>query len=110
MVRSNPCSICSSKWHTQTFCSQKKKKRPAQRGKQTIKYEEWRDEVAKPYLDKEFGRICCISGCSVTEPLDVDHKQNRGSHYDLKFALSNVQYMCRPHHRSKTDNINKEEG
>lgn len=87
------------------FClMHKPRKAIKKRGKQTIKYEQWRDEVAIPHLDK-IGHKCVE--CGATGKLDVDHIKNRGSHYHLRMTLSNVQYLCRPCHRGKTDNVNK---
>jgi hypothetical protein len=83
----------------------KRSKRPKQIGKGTLKYNEWRDTVARPYLIATFGSRCVITGCSETTGLDVDHIENRGSHPELKMTVSNVQLMCRPHHRAKTDNV-----
>jgi hypothetical protein len=72
------------------------------KGKQQLKYEAWRDTIAKPYLDKHFGHVCSIEYCEMTEGLEVDHKLNRGSRADLKMVLTNVQYLCHTHHQQKT--------
>lgn len=72
------------------------------RGKRTLEYEQWRDEVAKPYLDEHFGHVCSKPGCNKTTRLEVDHIQKRGSHPDLKMDLTNVRYLCHTHHLEVT--------
>lgn len=69
------------------------------KGKHTVEYEIWRDNVAIPYLER-IGHSC--AACGATGKLDVDHIKNRGSHYNLRMNLSNVQYLCRPCHIQKT--------
>lgn len=96
------CKVCSSPWHYQTFCPQKKTKRPKPLGRSGLEYKEWRDTVAMPYLDKKFGHVCSVEGCFITNPLDVDHIVKRGSHAELKVNLNNVRYLCRPHHQAVT--------
>ena len=99
------CEICGKRAYS-NYCMQHKPRKPIkQRGKRTIEYENWRDNVARPHLDKK-GRRCAQCG-AVGVPLDVDHIKNRGSHYHLRMNLSNVQYLCRPCHRGKTDRLNK---
>lgn len=84
----------------------KPRKRIKQKGKHTIEYEIWRDNVGIPYLERQ-GHACVE--CGATGELDVDHIKNRGSHYHLRMSLTNIQYLCRPCHRQKTDRINNEE-
>lgn len=89
------------------YCFQHKpRKAIKQKGKHTIEYEEWRDNVAIPYLDATYGHSCVH--CGATGKLDVDHIKPRGSHYNLRMVLSNVQYLCRNCHRAKTDRLNNE--
>lgn len=105
---------------TQTRCpkcqkarSKAKPPKPLQRstkpikkiGKETLKYNAWRDKVAKPYLDKKYGHICSVKECYETEELHIDHIRTRGARHDLKFELSNVRYLCWNHHRQVTDGI-----
>lgn len=86
------------------YCMQHKpRKAIKKKGKHTIEYEIWRDNVAIPYLERK-GHRC--AECGATGKLDVDHIQNRGSHYPLKMSLSNVQYLCRSCHIKKTGQIN----
>lgn len=66
-------------------------------------WEVFRDKVAIPYLDKKYGHVCNKKGCTVDTNLDVDHIKTRGAHHELKFDVKNMQYLCRPHHREKTD-------
>ena len=81
----------------------REKKKPTRirgRGKKTLEYEAWRDEVAIPYLDKTFGHKC--ADCWATDkPLDVDHIIPRGGHAELKFSLENLQFLCRNCHIRK---------
>jgi len=77
-------------------------KRPRQQGKEYERWKKFRDEVAKPYLDEKFGHFCRC--CGVGGSLDVDHINAVGSHPQLKYQLSNTQWLCRfPCHRNKTD-------
>lgn len=69
-----------------------------QRGKAAKQWETFRDKVARPYLDKKFGRVCSVEGCGVTENLDVDHVKTRGAHPELRYDVTNLRYLCRPHH------------
>lgn len=93
-----------------TLCWIHKPRKPIkQKGKATIKYEQWRDTVTKPYLDKTYGRQCAACGgarCG-NKQLDVDHIVTRGGHADKKMDLSNVQYLGRfPCHYEKTNGVN----
>lgn len=97
------CKNCGSMFHYQTFCPYKKRKPISQRGKHAKLWETFRDKVAKPYLDKKYGHICNERTCAVTDPLDVDHVRERGSNPELRYDVKNVQYLCREHHRQKTD-------
>lgn len=83
----------------------KKRKAIKQKGKHTIEYEIWRDNVGIPYLE---GRGHTCAECGATGKLDVDHILNRGSHYHLRMDLSNIQYLCRSCHIKKTSQINEE--
>lgn len=97
-----PCKYCGETTHYPFQCrlNPKPRKRIKQKGKNTLKYEKWRDTVAKPYLDS-LGHRCVL--CGNTQHLDVDHIKTRGSRADLKMVLTNVQYLCRDCHRMKTD-------
>lgn len=99
------CSNCGSNRHYQTFCPWKKRKPISQRGKQARLWETFRDKVAIPYLDKKYGHVCSIKGCTETKNLDVDHIKKRGSHPHLKFDVKNLRYLCRPHHIQETDRL-----
>lgn len=103
--RKNLCTICGSQWHYQSFCPYKKKKPISQRGKETLKYEAFRDDIAIPWLTNCFGYVCSVLDCQVTTNLDVDHKATRGAHHDKKYDLSNLRFVCRPHHRQITDGV-----
>ena len=93
------------------YCVQHKPRKPIRKkGKQTFKYEEWRDSVARPYLIEKFGAVCADCGgkrCG-NRQLDVDHIKNRGSHFHLRMSLTNVQLLGRyPCHYEKTNHINE---
>lgn len=84
-----------------------------QKGKRTMQYERWRDEVARPHLDMTTGRVCqaCFGERCGNQQLDVDHILNRGSHPALRMNLDNVQYLGRyPCHVEKTDGIKNIKG
>ena len=112
---SKPCIWCESLEHTSFYCKRKinkpiarSTKRIKQKGRRTMEYEEWRDNVAKPYLDETFGHVCvtCGMGDYGMHTLDVEHKLNRGSHANLKMDLNNVQWMGNyPCHFNKTNRI-----
>ncbi len=99
-----PCKFCSSTYHFPYMCREypKKRKPLKTRGKRTLIYEEWRDNIAIPHLDKTYGHRCSYDGCNETKNLDVDHILKRGSHPKLKMELTNVRWMCRPHHMEIT--------
>lgn len=111
------CTVCNKRSYSEYCVSHKprariavtsvpkRSKRPRQIGKAALKYNQWRDEVARPYLIATFGEACSKPGCTITEGLDVDHIENRGSHPELKMVLSNTQLLCRRHHMEKTDNV-----
>jgi len=104
------CSVCGKRAYSD-YCVQHKPRKPIkQKGKRTIVIDEWVDKVARPYLDKNFGRVCaaCAGTRCFNQQLDVDHIKNKGSHPELAMVLSNVQYPGRfPCHFEKTNNIKK---
>jgi hypothetical protein len=69
-----------------------------QQGKEAAKWKTFRDKVAIPYLDNKFGHVCSKEGCTETENLDVDHIKTRGAHPELRYVVTNMRYLCRPHH------------
>lgn len=101
------CKFCESLEHTQFYCRLKPRKpikvnkRPKQAGKRATEYKNFRDQVAIPFLTENFGYKC--ARCGVTDNLDVDHIQGRGSHPELKMNLTNLQFLCRSCHQQKTD-------
>lgn len=88
------CGVCSYN----KYFKDKKRKPITKRGKRQVEYEQWRDQEAIPYLDKNYGHVCAVTNCFETEHLDVDHIQKRGSHPELKMELTNVRFLCRKHH------------
>lgn len=69
-----------------------------QQGKEAQKWRTFRDKVAIPYLDAKYGHVCSVVGCNETQNLDVDHIFPRGSHPELRYVVTNLRYLCRPHH------------
>lgn len=69
-------------------------------GKETQRYNEFRDEIARPYLIDKFGEKC--AKCKREDlPLDIDHIRKRGSSPQLKYDLKNLQLLCRSCHWAK---------
>lgn len=101
-VKEPKCTNCSGKHYT-TFCYNKIRKPVAKKGRRTREYEYWRNNVAIPYLDGEYGHKC--ANCGSQWRLDVDHIKNRGSHPELRMDLKNIQYLCRNCHIRKTNEV-----
>lgn len=96
------CVKCGNKAHSE-YCFRHKPRKPIrQRGKAYMAWTTYRENVAKPYLDRTVGHTCACCGRG-DRHLDVDHIINKGSRPDLKYDLNNMQYLCRPCHRAKTD-------
>lgn len=115
------CKDCGAAYYAQStlntrcpHCTYKRNKKRRgkplkQRGKRTVEYDRWRDNVARPYLVKNFGHQC--ARCGVPPNVnpndgsyyfhDVDHIKGRGSNNELRMVLSNVQFLCRPCHIKK---------
>lgn len=100
------CPICNILGHSRYYCRVRRPKRIPIKGRRTLEYEQWRDEVGIPHLDKTTGRICqaCLGDRCGNRQLDVDHILNRGSHPELIKDVNNIQYLGRePCHRLKTE-------
>lgn len=79
-------------------------------GKETERYNAWRDTIARPYLEQRFGRAC--SFCKLPAPVNeetgiegwhqVDHINKRGSHIKQKFDVHNVRFLCDKCHKEIT--------
>jgi len=91
--------VCNKRDYSDYCVLHKPRKRISQFGKEAERYTKFRDEVAIPYLDKTFGHKCRV--CGTTNNLDVDHINKRSTHPELKYQLSNLQYLCRKCHQSK---------
>lgn len=84
-------------------------------GKQGNIYRVWLHNVARPYLDKRYGRDCAL--CKAPPPVneetgevgyhDVDHIKKRGSNPQLKMSVHNIRYLCGNCHRNETDKKSK---
>lgn len=100
------CTKCESPYHYQSFCPLNRKPIRKRSAKQ-ITYDQWKEEVARPYLINIFGNRCqcCLRSAFINEKLDIDHKLNRGGHAEKKSDLNNLQLLCRyPCHFKKTNN------
>lgn len=99
------CKICGSQWHYQTFCSQKKKKRPAQQSDKEKAYQVWKETIARDYVINRDGNNCrcCNRSARKDEKLDIDHIRSKGSTPAMKTSLTNMQLLCRNCHIKKTD-------
>ena len=109
-MKAMQCLICHKRAYSE-YCVQHKprkpivlrkplpppKKRIKQRGKGYDKYELFKHTVAIPYLDATFGRKCQVCGTSQNN-LDINHIKKRGSHPELKYELTNLEYVCRKCH------------
>lgn len=94
------CTVCGKRAYSD-FCMQHKpRKRIRQMGKEADKWTEFRDTIARPYLDEIDGHNC--NCCGRGGKLDVDHIIEKGGHAELKYELSNLQYLCRSCHIEKT--------
>jgi len=79
-----------------------------QKGDKTIVYERWRDEEARPFLEREFGLICqmCFGARCGNQQLDVAHIDGRGSHHSQKMNIANVRLVGRyPCHYEETNHL-----
>lgn len=84
----------------------KRSRRPIkQQGKHANQWRLFRDKIAIPYLDAKYGHVCSVVGCAETENLDVDHIFGRGAHPELRYVVTNLRYLCRPHHVSRTSKV-----
>ena len=92
-----------------TPISMKPRKAIAKVGKVKRQDDIFRDKVVRPYLDKNFGIAC--ADCRMTPPIledgnpsrhAIDHIQGKGPHPELRFVITNFQYLCLPCHEKKT--------
>jgi len=95
------CKLCG-RCHYKSFCPLNRKPIPKV-GKRTKEYNQWRDKVAKPFLDEMYGHKCYVQFCPATTYLQVHHKKTRGGHHDMKQDLGNIVYLCPYHHSMATD-------
>lgn len=94
------CTVCNKRSYSDYCFIHRPKKRIEPRGKEYYRYKAFRDDVAVPYLDNAFGHHCRV--CKASEGLEIDHIHNRGSRPELKYQLSNLQWLCRSCHHLKT--------
>lgn len=101
---SKACKICGKRAYSDYCFAHKARKPINQQGKKTKAYEKWKKEIAIPYLDKRYGRICsaCKGEKCGNRLLDVDHIKKRSTNPALVMELSNIQYLGRfPCHYEK---------
>lgn len=99
------CKICGQPFTTwsslQTKCYTCTPK-IKQVGKQGMKYNTWRDTVARPYVIKRDGRYCydCMKRGKIKPPLghDLHHMNGRGEN---KYSLDDLRYLCRKCHQAR---------
>lgn len=109
-MANKPCEICGANSYSGRCFRHKERKplarikRPRQNGKEYERWRKFRQEVAIPYMDEHYGHHCRCCGRSDV-PLDIDHIHGKGARPELKYQLSNLQYLCRPCHRNKTDHL-----
>lgn len=99
---SKACAYCGKRSYKEYCMAHKPRKPIRKQGKEAERWAEFRDETVIPYLDKQFGHTCRC--CGVGGKLDVDHIHGKGSHPQLKYQISNFQYLCRRCHIEKTAN------
>jgi len=69
-------------------------------------YQDWKENVARPYLIRRYGNKCACCGrpANFGEKLDIDHIEGKGSTPSMKSNLKNLQLLCRyPCHDNKTN-------
>lgn len=102
------CIRCNARSYGE-FCFRCKPRKPIKKeSDKALDLRKYIKEVARPYLDKKYGRICNVKLCGSRNMLDVDHILTKGSRPDLKRDLDNMQYLCRPHHIAKTNGVDLE--
>jgi len=81
-------------------------------GKVKKKDDIFRDKVVRPYLEKNYGIAC--ANCGAMPPLldsgeysrhAIDHIQGKGPHPELRFVITNFQFLCVPCHEAKTGTV-----
>ena len=94
---SKTCKICNKRAYSDYCFQHKPRKRITTQGRKATAYQAWRDEVAIPYLEAKFGRVCALCGGSrcKNRQLDVDHIIKRSKRPDLVMSLDNVQFAGR---------------
>lgn len=110
-MKPRACKSCGGEWHTAFNCPLRPRKGFVNKvklmkpiGRQGLKYNQFRNNVAYPYLVEKYGEQCNSCGRSDL-PLDVDHIKKRGSRPDLKYDLNNLQLLCRSCHAKKDNEI-----
>lgn len=87
-------------------------KRIKPRGKVAIKDADFRDKIVRPYLEKNLGIAC--AGCGIMPPMldsglysrhAIDHIKGKGPHPELRFVITNFQFLCVPCHEEKTGTV-----
>lgn len=114
------CLVCGKRAYSD-YCVNHKPRKPIEvrkplvnrtpikkQGKRSIAYEDWKKNIARPFLEIRDGKQC--SQCFAPPPVDaegnvgwhdVDHIKNRSTHPELKMVLSNVRFLCRACHSKR---------
>ena len=95
----NKCTYCGETNHTSITCFKKPKKRIKQRGKQSLRYEEWRNTIAYPYVyEKQNGR-CLDSNVKLDYGRgDLHHTKGRG---EFKYDKKTLVLLTRKAHQAR---------
>lgn len=93
------CKKCKTEfysWSTlQTKCH-KCQPKIKQVGKETERYNTWREEIARPYVVNRDGFMC--SDCRQVAGRDLHHLKGRREN---KYNLDELRYLCRSCHQKR---------
>lgn len=72
-------------------------------GKRARELSQWIREVGRPAVIARDGEACVC--CGTPYDLTIDHIKTKGSRPDLKRDIDNLQLLCYPCHRLRTDHL-----
>lgn len=98
MIKSNPCKLCGSKWHTKAFCPLIPRK-PIKAGKHTIKDRQENKKFRDKHLNFQSYLICAL--CGSWAGTAADHRIKKSVRPDLRYEDENKQILCNPCHLKK---------
>lgn len=123
MKKQVKCETCESLWHYTSMCPRNQKpiqtRKPLkrstkpikQKGRETLEYERWRDEIARPHCIERDGELCqlCFGERCGNQQLDLAHIDGRGAHHEKKRNLANVRLVGRyPCHYNETNHLDED--